>query len=78
MPIKINKGIGLLRKLKNALPWITLVTIYKTFVRPHLDYGNISYDQAFNNSFCDRFESIEYNACLAISGAIRTTSREKI
>ena len=33
---KINKTIGLLRKLQNILPRPALMTIYKAFVRPHL------------------------------------------
>ena len=74
----VNRTIGLMRKLQSVLPRITLVTIYKAFVRPHLDYGVILYDQAFNNSFHDRLGSIQYNACLAITGAIRSTSREKL
>ena len=74
----VSRTIGLMRKLQSVLPRITLVTIYKAFVRPHLDYGDILYDQAFNNSFHDRLESIQYNACLAITGAIRGTSREKL
>ena len=65
-------------KQQSALPRITLVTIYKAFVRPHLDYGDILYDQAFNNCFHDRLETVQYNACLAITGAIRDTSREKL
>ena len=65
-------------KLQSVLPRINLVTIYKAFVRSRLDYGDILYDQVFNNSFHDRLESIQYNACLAITGAIRGTSREKL
>ena len=75
---KTNKTIGLLRKLSNLLPRQALITIYKAFVIPHLDYGDVLYDQAFNNSFHGKMESIQYNACLAIAGAIRGTSREKI
>ena len=48
---KVNKTIGLLRKLQNTLPRPSLLTIYKSFIRPHLDYGNIIYDQAYNPSF---------------------------
>ena len=48
---KTNKTIGLLRKLSNLLPRQALVTVYKAFIRPHLDYGDVLYDQAFNNSF---------------------------
>ena len=75
---KINKMIGLIRKLQNLLPRTALITLYKAFVRPHLDYGDIIYDQAHNASFHQKLESLQYNACLAITGAIRGSSREKI
>ena len=74
----INKAISLLRKLQNNLPRAPLITIYKSFIRPHLDYGDILYEQTFNNSFHERLESIQYNAALAITGAIRGSSREKL
>ena len=74
---KTNKTIGLLRNLSNLLLRPALVTIYKAFVRPYLNYGDVLYDQTFNNSFHAKIESIQYNACLAITGAIRGTSREK-
>ena len=35
---KINETIGLLRKLQNILPRRPLLTICKSFIRPHLDY----------------------------------------
>ena len=55
-----------------------LITIYKTFIQPHLDYGDVLYDQAFNNSFKGKMESFQYNACLALTGAIRGTLKGKI
>ena len=42
---KISKTIGRIHKLRPILPRFSLLTIYKTFVRPHLDYGDIIYDQ---------------------------------
>ena len=48
---KVNKTIGLFRKLHNTLPRLPLSTIYKSFIRPHFDYGDIIYDQAYNVSF---------------------------
>ena len=45
---KVNKAVGLLCKLRNLLPRTTLITIYKAFIRPHLDYGDVLYEQAFN------------------------------
>ena len=54
----VAKTIGLLRKLQAVLPRPSLVTIYKVFVRPHLDYGDIIYDRAYNESLHQKFESI--------------------
>ena len=49
---------------------ITLVTIYKAIVRPHLDYCDVLYDYAFSNSFYDRLESIQYKACFKIESSL--------
>ena len=38
---KVNKAVGLLCKLQNFLPRTALITIYKAFIRPHLDYGGV-------------------------------------
>ena len=48
------------------------------FIRPHLDYGDVIYDQPNNNGLSAKIESIQYNAALAITGTIRGTSREKL
>ena len=50
---KASKGIGVIKKLSNILPRDALLIIYKSFVRPHLDYGDIIYDQPQNESFCN-------------------------
>ena len=63
---KISKTKGLLRQLHNFLPRSALITIYQAFIRPHLDYGDILCDQAYNMYFHQKLESIHYNACLAI------------
>ena len=34
---KVNKGISVIKKLNLSLPHSSLITIYKSFVRPHLD-----------------------------------------
>ena len=43
-----------------------------------MDYGDIIYDQPQNESFCEKIESVQYKAALAITGAIHGTSYEKI
>ena len=47
---KVNKAAGLLHKLRNILSKTTLITICKAFIRPHLDYGDVLHDQAFNQT----------------------------
>ena len=72
-PVNFNNN-----SVKNNLPSAPLVTIYKFFIRPHIDDGDILYDQTFNNSFHEKLKSIQYNAALAITGAIRGSSIEKL
>ena len=74
--LKINKGISVIKKLRYSLPRKSLVN--KAFLRLLIDYGDIIYDQPQNESFCDKLESVQYKAALAITGAIQGTSREKI
>ena len=74
---KINnciRTIGSIKKLFLILPRAGLLTIFKAFVRPHLDYADIICDQPGNKSFKDWVEKIQYNAALTITGAIRGTS----
>ena len=55
---KMKKKIALLRKFQQILPRQSLITIYKSFIRPHLEYGDIVYNRAFNESFHKNLESI--------------------
>ena len=48
---KVNKTIGHLRKLPNTFLRTSLITIFKSFIMPHLDYGDIIYDRVYNTSF---------------------------
>ena len=75
---KVNKMITLLRKFQHILLRHSLLTIYKTFIRPHLDYGDVIYDKVFNQSFHKKLESIQYNATLAMTSAIWRTNTEKL
>ena len=78
IPTKVNKATGLLQKLQKTLQRLVLITMNKALVRAHLDHGNMIYDEAYNKRFHQKLESIQYNACLALSGAIRGLSREKL
>ena len=73
-----NNDAGLLRKLQTVLPRNSLLTIYKSFIRPLLYCADVIYDQPSNASFAQKIESVLYNAALAITGAIKRSSREKL
>ena len=75
---KVKKGISVIKKLRYTLPRKSLITIYKAFLRPLIDYGDIIYDQPQNESFNEKLEAVQYKAALAITGAVQGTSREKL
>ena len=85
---KTRKGIGLLRHLTMYLPRNTLNELFKLYVRPHLDYGDVIYHipakvcefsgNTILSNLMEKLESVQYSAALAITGAWRGTSREKL
>ena len=56
---KANKGIGIIKRPSNNLPRNSVLTIYKSFIRPHLDYCDTICDQPNNESFCTEIERIQ-------------------
>ena len=68
-----NKTIGIIHKLHDRHSYNL-----KSLIRSHLDYGDVIYDKAFNESFHAKLESLQYDTTLAITGAIRWSSTEKI
>ena len=65
------------------IPRAALLKIHKYFLTPRLDYGDVIYGYAFNGSFKNNLhsnnkESVQYNAALSITGAIRGSYREKL
>ena len=45
-------------------------------MKPLLVYADIIYDKPVNESFIEKYEAIQYNVSLIVSGAIRGTSQE--
>ena len=74
----MNKSIGLLRTLQKILSRSPLLNIYKSFIQPHLVFGDISYGQAFNNSFYHKFEMIQCNVALDITAVLQEARQEKM
>ena len=83
-----RNGIGLLKYLTKYLPRHTLNELYKLYVWPHLDYGDIIFhipakeDDFSQNiilpNLMEKLESVQYSAALAVTGTWRGTSREKL
>ena len=67
--IKTRKIIRLIRELQPVISRAALLPICKFFLRPHLDYGDVIYDQVFNESFQSNLKSVQYNSALTITGA---------
>ena len=63
---KATKGVNVIRKMSLLLSCSSLLTICKSFFRPHLDFDDVSYDQANNSCLLDKIEIVQYNAALAI------------
>ena len=57
------------------LPRQSFAAVYKVLIRPHLVYEDIIYDQSYKNFFHQKMSQYN-NAALAITGAIRGTSKE--
>ena len=53
---KVNKTISIIRKLQNALPRSALLPMHKSFIRSYLNYEDIIYNKAFNQSFLSKLE----------------------
>ena len=85
---KSRRGIGMLKCFSKYLPRQTLDELYKLYVRPHLDYGDVIYHTPqitceFTNivsltNQMEKLESVQYSAALAVTGAWKGTSREKL
>ena len=85
---KSRQGIGMLRFLSKFLPRHTLNEMYKLYVRPRLDYGDVIYHIPHNiceyshsvvlTNQMEKLESVQYSAALAIIGDWKGTSRDKL
>ena len=70
--ISARRGIGVIRFLSKYVSRDALGQMYKPYVRPHLDYGDIIYlkfDPEFTLEFSGKLEFTQYTATLAVSGA---------
>ena len=72
-----NKGIEMMKKLNMYLPRHLLVTLYKAFIQPYLDYADIIYYKPSNRNICNTIENLQHNAVLVTTGDITWLPKEK-
>ena len=65
-------------KLNLLLPLSSLPTIYKCFIRPHMDYRDLIYDQLNLSSLANKIKSVQYSTTFTITVTIRGISKEKL
>ena len=78
---KAKRGIGVIKFMFRYVTRDVLDQMYKLYVRPHLDYGDVlyhQYDANFSLSLTTVLESAQYSAALAVTGAWRGTNTDKI
>ena len=86
---KANQGLGVMKQLCKWVPRHSLEEIYKLYVRPHLDYGDILYDisdlnktsiftSTSANPQMEKIEIVQYQAAKIVTGAWQGTSRAKL
>ena len=66
-----------MKKLSLILSRKSLLTIYKSFVRPNLDYADIIYNETLNESFKKKIRMVQYSTTLTITGVFKGTLRVK-
>ena len=78
---KARRGIGIIKYLSRYVNREVLDQVYKLRVRPHLDYGDIlyhKYDPEIRQDFTRKLEQVQYCAALAVSGAWKGRSGQKV
>ena len=86
---KARQGLGLMKLTKKWLSHRVLKVIYKAFVRPNLDYGDVVYHCARTDKpsifesestwpLLKQVESVQYDAAKIVTGAWHGTNIEKL
>ena len=71
---KARKRLSLLYRLKFRLSRNTLIRLYKSMVRPILEYGGVIFDNC-SQTLSDSIESVQYEAARICLGALKRTPR---
>ena len=79
--VSASRGIRVILYPSKYVSRDVLDQMYKLYVRPHLDYGDIIYhkvDPELSLDFTKKLEATQYSAALAVSDAWRGTNKCKL
>ena len=79
--MKARRGVGIIRFMSKYVSPDVLDQMYKLYVRPRLDYGDLTChkdDPEASLSLTKRLESFQYTTALAVTGARKGTDKSKL
>lgn len=74
---RVNKRLGLLRVMRHSLDRKSLDKIYKSYIRPLLEYCDVVWD-CIPEYLSDRLERVQFEALRIISGLTISCSKSKL
>ncbi len=74
---KASKKLNVLKSMKHRLDRSTLISLYKSLIRPVMEYADVIWDG------CSEYESnilegVQYEAAHVVTGAIKGTSKGRL
>ncbi len=74
---KASQRLNMIKQLKFKIDRSTLVCLYKSFIRPTIEYGDIIWDNCTAGD-SELLESVQYQSAKVVTGAIRGTSSNSL
>jgi hypothetical protein len=75
--LKASRCVGHLRRICREVPRECLEILYKSMIRPILEYGNIIFDGS-HDTHLKRLENVQRQAAITCTGAYRHTKHENL
>ena len=79
--LKARRRIGMIKYLSTYISRETLGQVYKLYIRPHMDYGDVIYHKFapyMHLEFTNKLEQAQYSVALVVTGARRGTTRRRL
>ena len=75
---KTSRSVNLLKRMSSSITRKTKLFIYKTYIRPKMEYATSVFDGNLNKTQIEYLENVQRQALLCITRAYRHTSHDKL